>query len=722
MPFDSAGNFTRNYSWVADRDAGIKIEAVRMDAEFDNFAAGMNQLFLRNGTSPISGDINLNGFGIDSLKLGSAASPSIWFTGDPNTGIYSPGADQVSITAGGNPILQVTSTGVTIPGTLQANSVTVEGPNIIDGPVGTNRPLYYQTSGSYRWALYAGTVAESGGNAGSNFNIARYDDTGTLIDNPLTITRSTGVVNIGNSGLSSGGLILCTGNYAATGPITAVRGYFIQTTTNNTNRWGMTADTAAESGSNAGANFNLRRYSDAGVLIDIPLTISRATGLVTLADGAAIPAGQLVIGSSGSVNGLAVLNGPGNGPRGLDMQTNGSERWRVIADGAAEAAGNVGTNFVINRYDNNGNYIDQPFTIQRNTGLVGIPRGLSVSNGLTVANGFNGTGGMNFDAITAGSSFTSSGPTTLNGITTANQNIIANGGAQFVINGAAGTARYVTFDTNNVVRWTIFADSSAEGGSNAGSNFSISRWADVGNSQIDIPFTIARNTGVVGLNNGATTLTPTKGDSSTNLATTQFVAQFGIQSGGQQLSPAGVFTVTRAHAGFNWLLGSTTTSVVMPSSGAAASGTYLFSSYGGNTAAIPFTFPSGSDWKASILPGEKVILCGDGGGYYRVIAQGWEGGAPKGVQAGTTGYETSPAGFIDQWGLTGTIASGTVATAITFPVAFPNSVFNIIIGAAGNPGTGGMAYYWYSAATRTGFTLNTAGAAACQYTWRAKGN
>jgi hypothetical protein len=39
-----------------------------------------------------------------------------------------------------------------------------------------------------------------------------------------------------------------------------------------------------ESGSNAGANFFIRRYSDAGALIDTPLTITRSTGIVTLAN------------------------------------------------------------------------------------------------------------------------------------------------------------------------------------------------------------------------------------------------------------------------------------------------------------------------------------------------------------------------------------------------------------------------------------------------------
>ncbi len=53
-----------------------------------------------------------------------------------------------------------------------------------------------QTAGSFRWVVVAGdSSAESGSNAGSNFGINRYDDAGSYIDTPLSIIRSTGVVN-----------------------------------------------------------------------------------------------------------------------------------------------------------------------------------------------------------------------------------------------------------------------------------------------------------------------------------------------------------------------------------------------------------------------------------------------------------------------------------------------------------------------------------------------
>jgi hypothetical protein len=50
----------------------------------------------------------------------------------------------------------------------------------------------------------------------------------------------------------------------------------------NSNRINLEVS-GTESGSNAGANFFIRRYSDAGSLIDTPLTITRSTGAISLA-------------------------------------------------------------------------------------------------------------------------------------------------------------------------------------------------------------------------------------------------------------------------------------------------------------------------------------------------------------------------------------------------------------------------------------------------------
>jgi len=48
-----------------------------------------------------------------------------------------------------------------------------------------------------RWSAGKDATAESGSNAGSNYAISRYSDTGVLIDKPLSIDRASGVISLG---------------------------------------------------------------------------------------------------------------------------------------------------------------------------------------------------------------------------------------------------------------------------------------------------------------------------------------------------------------------------------------------------------------------------------------------------------------------------------------------------------------------------------------------
>ena len=51
---------------------------------------------------------------------------------------------------------------------------------------------------------------------------------------------------------------------------------------NHVARWTVCKDTTAESGGNTGSNFGISRYTDAGVFIDSPIAINRATGVITM--------------------------------------------------------------------------------------------------------------------------------------------------------------------------------------------------------------------------------------------------------------------------------------------------------------------------------------------------------------------------------------------------------------------------------------------------------
>jgi hypothetical protein len=65
-----------------------------------------------------------------ALALGSAATPSLKFTGDTNTGIYSPGADQVAISTNGTGRLFVDASGLVGVGTSSPQALHVSTPTI----------------------------------------------------------------------------------------------------------------------------------------------------------------------------------------------------------------------------------------------------------------------------------------------------------------------------------------------------------------------------------------------------------------------------------------------------------------------------------------------------------------------------------------------------------------------------------------------------------------
>lgn len=107
----------------------------------------------------------------------------------------------------------VTFTPFAVNGMLPLSGGTMTGALNVSGGAGTKRSVYLQTNNSNRWEINAASVAESGSNAGSNLNLSRYDDTGTLIDSPVSINRSTGLLVL------SKGLTLPDGNTIVNTPI-----------------------------------------------------------------------------------------------------------------------------------------------------------------------------------------------------------------------------------------------------------------------------------------------------------------------------------------------------------------------------------------------------------------------------------------------------------------------------------------------------------------------
>lgn len=83
---------SRVHNWIS----GEVLSASDLNAEFNNLIDNAGSLI-----TPLTQNLDFDGFSLVDLARGTASSPGLAFTGDTNTGLESPGADQVSLTAGG---------------------------------------------------------------------------------------------------------------------------------------------------------------------------------------------------------------------------------------------------------------------------------------------------------------------------------------------------------------------------------------------------------------------------------------------------------------------------------------------------------------------------------------------------------------------------------------------------------------------------------------------
>lgn len=202
-------------------------------------------------------------------------------------------------------------------GVVTVGSATAPGSSLaLNGAQGNIKQIRMLSAGVNRWVIQTNATPETGANVGSNFVLSRYSDAGTLLDNPIVVSRDSGAIQLGNGAASNyaiftptaaggtptlqmagidtnvdltvmpkgAGAVRIGSNTAGyslimNGQATATRAF--QWRTANLNRWSIQMGNA-ESGANAGSDFQLYRFDDAGVLVSAPLLISRATGQVTV--------------------------------------------------------------------------------------------------------------------------------------------------------------------------------------------------------------------------------------------------------------------------------------------------------------------------------------------------------------------------------------------------------------------------------------------------------
>lgn len=143
---------------------------------------------------------------------------------------------------------------------------------------------------------------------------------------------------------NAGGLIV-------KGAAGSVRGVFFRTA--STNRWILSATNTAEAGANAGSNFNLDSYTDAGALIGTALAITRSTMSVTLGENLTV-AGDIVARRSGATH-WAISGGGG-----------------LITSVAYDNGANSGNYIVVERNNNGSTPAAGSIELMRRTGVAGV--------------------------------------------------------------------------------------------------------------------------------------------------------------------------------------------------------------------------------------------------------------------------------------------------------------------------------------------------------------
>ena len=208
----------------------------------------------------------------------------------------------------------------------------------------TNRITYYQSNGSVRWLYGTGAGAESGGNVGSDFFLAAYNDAGTAIHTSLYFSRATGLGTV-------------------EGDPTAPLGIATKQYTDN--------KFVAISGGNYVAKTGENISGALGVTNSISINAAAGNGSTLWLNAVAGQPAQII--------------GTRVGPLHWNMQ---------LGNGAGT------DDFYVHRYNDAGTYLDAPFTINRSTGDVTIPHALNIGFDTVCHNVYHdGTAGIMFRGL-----------------------------------------------------------------------------------------------------------------------------------------------------------------------------------------------------------------------------------------------------------------------------------------------------------------------------------
>ena len=146
-------DYGRTFVYYDENELGIGTATVWVDAA--PFNAGGKYLGAYGATS----------YGAIGNTAGTKTQPSLYFTGDSNTGIFQGGsADHLSIAAGGSGIATVNVGGLTVSGIVTSHSISVSGDATVAGNMNITGDLVYNEERAVN-SLVSGTSTITNANA-----------------------------------------------------------------------------------------------------------------------------------------------------------------------------------------------------------------------------------------------------------------------------------------------------------------------------------------------------------------------------------------------------------------------------------------------------------------------------------------------------------------------------------------------------------------------------
>ncbi len=398
----------------------------------------------------ITGTDTLASLGLAQTWTATQAFAAITATNVTNSALTS---GRVAIVGAGG--LMADNAGLTFS-TSNDNLVVGDGTTVgaliaVNGPVASNRNLTFRTAGGNRWVWNVTGIAESGADAGSNISLLAYDDSAVLIGTVLSVVRAaSGAFTIsrpttisGSNGLSVGTLTATRVTYAGASGLLSDDSLFTRSALT------FSVDPATDLTT---AQFGYVKIGQPAGGSSLNLYIAQTSNYTTTSYALRQDS-----------TGATLINGSTAG--GVALRVNNVAKATQSSTAFTFVSGN-------------------PVTVSDTTASSTTAGALLIGTGTAATSVTFGGGSGNIG-----------GSLTLGGVAS----IIKVGsdaatGAAITINGAATNNRLINFQTGSVARWQVLANSTAESGSDAGSNFSIAAYTDAG-AFIDFPMAITRAAG-----------------------------------------------------------------------------------------------------------------------------------------------------------------------------------------------------------------------------------